>query len=180
MWFCCTFIFILFGCEFYVKGQNTIPASFDHGIDISVFRSLQDDVRKLKLEYEATVKQMVELTKELRIVQYDLRIASEHRTSLEKEIAFLKNAGCENQVVNITEILQSGLLLAKNSMTFTLCLDLKQQRYDLLREINKTRTEFETKIKATTTAISGIITTGRFCKHVILLFIRLMPFFYGF
>lgn len=34
-----------------------------------------------------------------------------------------------------------------------------------MREINKTHTEFETKIKAATTAISGIITTGTFCKH---------------
>lgn len=111
MCFCYTFIFIFFGYEFYVNGQNTSPASFDHGIDISVFRSLQDDVRKLMFEYEATVKQMLELTKELRIVHYDLRIANEHRMSLEKEIAFLKNASCENQVENIIEILQSSLQL---------------------------------------------------------------------
>ena len=75
-------------------------------------------------------------------------------------------------VQNITYILQSGLLLAKNSMTFTFGLDLKQQRYNLVREINKTRTKFETKIKAITITISGIIPTGRFCKHVLLLFIQ--------
>lgn len=49
--------------EFTVKGQNTSPASFDHEIVISVFRSLQDKVRNLKLKYEAIVKQKVELTK---------------------------------------------------------------------------------------------------------------------
>ena len=54
-------------------------------------------------------------------------------------------------------------------MTFTFGLDLKQQRYTLVREINKTRTKFETKIKAITIAISGIIPTGWFCKHVLLL-----------
>ena len=53
MWFCCTFIFILFGCESTVNGQNTIPASYVHEINVSVFRSLQDDVRNLKLEYES-------------------------------------------------------------------------------------------------------------------------------
>ena len=66
-------------------------------------------------------------TRELQIVQNDLRIEKERKTNLEKEIAFLKNASCENQVQNITEILQSSVLLAKNSLTFTLGLDLKQQ-----------------------------------------------------
>ena len=105
MWFYCKFIFIFIGCEFPLKGQNTRPASFVHEIDVSVFRSLQDDVRNLKLEYESTVKQTVELTNELQIVQNDLRIEKERRTNLEKEIAFLKNASCENHVQSITEIM---------------------------------------------------------------------------
>lgn len=50
------------------------------------FRFLQHDIKNLRLEYESTVKQMVELANELRIAQNDLRIEKEDRTNLVKEI----------------------------------------------------------------------------------------------
>ena len=62
MWFCCAFIYYYL-IEFTVNGQKTSPASFKHEIVISVFRSLQDKVRNLKLNHEAIVKQKMELTK---------------------------------------------------------------------------------------------------------------------
>ena len=170
MGLCCKLVFIFIGCEFVVMGHNTSPATFDHGIDISVFRSLQDDVRILRLEYESTVKQMIELTKELQIVQNDLRNEKERRIILEHEIAFLKNASCETQEQIITEKLQSGVQFAKR---FTSDLDLEQEQNDLRREINKTQKYFETKLKATSTAISSIITKG-----IILLTCHLLYFIY--
>lgn len=96
----------------------------------------------------------------MQIVQNDLRNEKERRIILENEIAFLKNASCETQEQIITEKLQSGVQFAKR---FTSDLDLEQEQNDLRREINKTQKYFETKLKATSTAISSIITKGIFC-----------------
>ena len=82
-----------------------------------------------------------------------------HRLLLEKEVEVLKNKRCCNNTT-INESIQSGLQVLKNYLTFELDLELKQQRNDLMDEITKMQTEFDTKLLAANKTISYAIASS--------------------
>lgn len=146
MWSYISTVFISASYKFIVNGQTTIP---DHllseNMESSILRFLLDEVNNLKSDLIAIRMNLIE--------------EKEQRLLLEREVNALKNVSCCNNK-HTNEILQSSLQIVKNTLTFELDLELKQQRNDTMDEISKLRKEFNAIMEATTTTVAGGFATG--------------------
>lgn len=110
------------------------------------------------LHLSSALLQVAELQHDMRAVQEELRKEKESNRLFQPLKNLTSNVDLE---FNRTIFQHSDLLSVKEALTFELDLSLKQQRYQIMDELSRVKTNFDTKTSATSTAISGIINSSK-------------------
>lgn len=154
-----------------VNGLTFTTAGIGHGREQGALHSLQNDINNLKTEHAATslhlsstLSMVVDLQHDLRAIQEELRKERESYSNLEREVIRLKNLTSCFHLGNNRTINQNSLL---HSVQETLNLSLKQQKDEIMNEISRMKSEFSTKITATSTTISNFTNSSKNLIHVI-------------
>lgn len=170
--------FILF---FNANGQTRTTSGHEHGKELDLLLSLQNDINTLKKEHASTLNQLsstllhlssalsqvAELQHDMSAVQEDHRKEKESYRNLEREVIRLKNRTSDFDLENNrTRLQHSDLQSVKETLTFELDLSLKQQKDEIMNEVSGIKTELNTKTSVTTTAISGIINSSKDILHL--------------
>lgn len=163
------FTLLTFRCM--VNGLTFTTAGNGHGREQDALHSLQNDINNLKTEHAATslhlsstLSMVVDLQHDWRAIQEELRKERESYSNLEREVIRLKNLTSCFHLGNNRTINQNSLL---HSVQETLNLSLKQQKDEIMNEMSRMKSEFSTKITATSTTISGITNSSKNLIHVI-------------
>lgn len=170
--------FILF---FIANGQMRTTSGHEHGKELDLLLSLQNDINTLKKEHASTLNQLsstllhlssalsqvAELQHDMSAVQEEHRKEKESYRNLEREVIRLKNRTSDFDLENNrTRLQHSDLKSVKETLTFELDLSLKQQKDEIMNEVSGIKTELNTKTSVTTTAISGIINSSKDILHL--------------
>lgn len=166
---------------FIANGQMRTTSGHEHGKELDLLLSLQNDINTLKKEHASTLNQLsstllhlssalsqvAELQHDMSAVQEEHRKEKESYRNLEREVIRLKNRTSDFDLENNrTRLQHSDLKSVKETLTFELDLSLKQQKDEIMNEVSGIKTELNTKTSVTTTAISGIINSSKEKLHL--------------
>lgn len=157
------------------NGQTPTTSGHEHGRELDLLLSLQNDVKILKTEHASTLNQLsstllhlsstlsqvTELQHDMRVIKEELKNEKEINRVFQREVMRLKNLSDFDLGINRTRFPHSELLSVKEALAFELDLGLKQQKDEMMNEMSMMKTNFNTKTSATSTTISGIINSSK-------------------
>lgn len=162
------------------NGQPPTTSGHEHGRELDLLLSLQNDIKILKTEHASTLNQLssallhlsstlsqvTELQHDMRIIKEELQKEKESNRVFQREVMRLKNLTSDFDLeINRARFPHSELLhvSVKEALTFELDLGLKQQKKEMMSEMSRMKTNFNTKKtpSATYTTISGIINSSK-------------------
>lgn len=158
------------------NGQTPTTSGHEHGRELDLLLSLQNDIKILKTEHASTLNQLsstllhlsstlsqvTELQHDMRVIKEELKNEKEINRVFQREVMRLKNLTSDFDLgINRTRFPHSELLSVKEALAFELDLGLKQQKDEMMNEMSMMKTNFNTKTSATSTTISGIINSSK-------------------
>lgn len=168
--------FTFFILYFMANGQTPTTSGHEHGRELDLLLSLQNDIKILKTEHASTLNQLsstllhlsstlsqvTELQHDMRVIKEELKNEKEINRVFQREVMRLKNLTSDFDLgINTTRFPHSELLSVKEALAFELDLGLKQQKDEMMNEMSMMKTNFNTKTSATSTTISGIINSSK-------------------
>ncbi|XP_061168325.1 complement C1q-like protein 2 [Saccostrea echinata] len=141
--------------------------------DATLLRTLQDEIKILKLEHSSTLHQLSSTLNQLsstlsqiadlqhgqNVLREELQKERNFRLRLEAEVNDLKTQSCDcnNSSQNSSDLSHSSIQQVKETITFTLELDMKQQKEFIMSEISS----LKAKTGAMAMTISGLVSSVR-------------------
>ncbi|XP_061195162.1 uncharacterized protein LOC133203386 [Saccostrea echinata] len=151
-------------CFVHVTAQSSTTLKSYHGGDATLLRTIQDEINILKLEHSSTLHQLSSTLNQLsstlsqiadlqhgqNVLREELKKERNFRLRLESQ-----NCVCNSSSQNSSELPDSSIQQVKETITFNLELDMKEQKEIIMGEISSLKAKTGTMAMT----ISGLVSS---------------------